>query len=125
MLLDYHLPNGDFDSAMQGMLRLGNRLGGPDAALKARMSTLALILGNTEEADAYAESAIEMEPELELAWWSVLRTRTAQEQFDEAVQALTVLERQFGHKLRTTALEKDRILATLLETDEFKAWSAL
>jgi hypothetical protein len=125
MLLDYYLPNADFDSAMQGMLRLGNRLGGPDAALKARMSTLALILGNTEEADAYAESAIEMEPELELAWWSVLRTRTAQEQFDEAVQALTVLERQFGHKLRTTALEKDRILATLLETDEFKAWSAL
>lgn len=124
MLLDYYLPNGDFESAMQGMLRLGNRLGGPDAALKARLSTLALILGDTEGADSYAESAIEMEPELELGWWSALRTRTAQEQYAEAVQALTVLERQFGHKLRTTALEGDSVLATLLETDEFKAWAA-
>ncbi|MGB5166351.1 MAG: hypothetical protein WBN09_06905 [Woeseiaceae bacterium] len=124
MLLDYYLPNGDFESAMQGMLRLGNRLGGPDAALKARMATLALILGDTEGADAYAESAIELEPELELAWWSALRTRTAQQQYGEAVQALTVLERQFGHKLRTTALKDDSVLATLLETDEFKTWSA-
>ena len=124
MLLDYYLPNGDFESAMQGMLRLGNRLGGPDAALKARMATLALILGDTEGADAYAESAIELEPELELAWWSALRTRTAQQQYAEAVQALTVLERQFGHKLRTTALKDDSVLATLLETDEFKTWAA-
>jgi hypothetical protein len=124
MLLDYYLPNGDFESAMQAMLRLGNRLGEPDAALKARMATLALILGDTEQADTYAEAAVEAEPELELGWWAVLRTRTAQEKYAEAVQALTVLERQFGHKLRTTALENDSILATLLDTDEFKAWSA-
>ena len=124
MLLDYYLPNGDFDSAMQAMRGLGNRLVEPDAALKSRMATLALILGNTEEADAYAESAVEIEPELELAWWAALRTRTAQEKYAEAVQALTVLERQFGHKLRTTALENDSNLAVLLETDEFKAWSA-
>ena len=122
MLLDYQLPRKQFEQALLTMQRLKARLGTEDAAINSQLATLELILGNTESASTHAEAAVSAEPGSELAWWAVLRTRTASGQFDEAVEALTVLEDDFGHKLRGDALGRDSGLAKLLETDQFKAW---
>jgi hypothetical protein len=122
-LLDYYLPRGNHQAALEALLRLGDRLGVEDPALKSQIATLSLIVGNVDDASTYAEAAVAEEPELELAWWAALRSRTAKERYDEAVEALGVLEDRFGHKLRTTALEKDKLLARLMETEQFKAWS--
>ena len=122
-LLDYYLPRGDHQAALEAMLRLGDRLGIEDPALKSQIATLSLIVGSNDDASTYAEAAVTEEPELELAWWAALRTRTANERYDEAVEALGVLEEKFGHKLRTTALKQDKLLARLLETEQFKAWA--
>ena len=89
MLLDYYFPARNYDLAMEALLRLKSRLGVQDSAMSARLSAGALVQGNTEEALAFAEEAIQLEPGLELGWWSVLRARTALEQFAEAVEALT------------------------------------
>ncbi len=124
MLLDYYLPKRDFQQALDAVLRLKDRLGTDDAAINAQLATLELILGNTSDAGGYAESAVSSEPGSELAWWAALRTRTAQEQYDAAVDALTVLEDEFGHKLRGKALERDAGLAKLLETDQYQTWLA-
>lgn len=124
MLLDYQLPRRQFEQALMTMQRLKSRLGTEDAALNSQLATLELILGKTDDAARHAEAAIVAEPRSELAWWAVLRTRTAEERFDDAVAALQVLEDEFGHKLRGSALERDAGLAKLLETDQFKAWQA-
>lgn len=122
MLLDYYFPTKKFDLAMEALLRLKSRLGVQDSAMSARLSAAALVLGNTEEALTFGEEAIQLEPGLELGWWSVLRARTALEKFEEAVAALDVLEKQFGYTLSPQAFEKDPSMAALLRSDEYEDW---
>ena len=122
MLLDYYFPTRKYDLAMETLLRLKSRLGVQDSAMSARLSAAALVLGDTEEALTFAEEAIQLEPGLELGWWSALRARTALEQFDRAVEALDVLEKQFGYTLSPQAFEKDPSMAALLRSKEYEDW---
>lgn len=122
MLLDYYFPTRQYEKAMGALLRLQERLGVKDAAMSARLSAAALVLEDTESAAAHAEEAVSMEPGLELGWWSALRARTAVGEYGGAVEALEVLEQQFGHVLDSAALEKDPSLAALLRSEEFGEW---
>jgi hypothetical protein len=122
MLLDYYFPSRKYEEAMQALLRLQSRLGVPDAAMAARLSAASLVLGNTEDALSYAEQALQVEPGLELAWWSALRSRTALDQFGGAVEALDQLEKTFGYTLGPEAFEKDPSMADLLLSNEYEKW---
>lgn len=122
MLLDYYFPSRKYEEAMQALLRLQSRLGVPDAAMAARLSAASLVLGNTEDALSYADRALQLEPGLELAWWSALRSRTALEQYEGAVEALGELENTFGYTLGPEAFEKDTAMADLLLSSEYEAW---
>jgi len=122
MLLDYYFPTRKYDLAMESLLRLQSQLGVQDSAMSARLSAAALVLGNTEDALTHAEAAIQLEPGLELGWWSTLRARTALEQFEDAIEALDVLEKQFGYTLSPQAFEKDPSMAALLRSKEYEDW---
>lgn len=122
MLLDYYFPSKRFDEAMDALLRLQSRLGAEDSAMSARLSAAALVLGKNEDAVAYAEQAIQFEPGLELGWWSALRSQTAMEQYDKAIEALDMLEKQFGYTLSPQAFEKDPAMAALLSSEEYETW---
>ena len=122
MLLDFYFPSRKFEQAMDALLRLQARLGVQDSAMSARLSAAALVLGNNEDALAHAEQAVQLEPGLELGWWSALRSRTAMEQYDKAVEALDMLEKQFGYTLNPTAFEKDTAMAPLLRSEEYETW---
>ena len=90
--------------------------------MSARLSAAALVLGNYDDALAHAEAAVQMEPVLELGWWSALRARVAMEQFAGAVEALDALEKQFGYILGADAFDKDPMMAPLLHSEEYEAW---
>lgn len=122
MLLDYYFPARRFEDAAQSLLRLQERLGVVEAAMQARLSAAALVMGNAEDAGAYANSAIELEPSLELGWWSAMRARVALSQFDRAVEALQQLEQQFERSLGPEALAIDKSLAELVASEEYKSW---
>lgn len=122
MLLDYYFPTRRYQEAMDSLVRLQSRLRVPDSAMSARLSAAALVLGDNEGALAQAETAIQMEPGLELGWWSVLRARVTLEQFAGAVEALDVLEKQFGYTLGADAFDKDPVMAPLLRSEEYEAW---
>ena len=122
MLLDYYFPSRKYEEAMQALIRLQSRLGVPDAAMAARLSAASLVLGNGEDALSYANRALQLEPGLELAWWSALRSRAALEQYDGAVEALDQLEKTFGYTLGPEAFEKDPSMADLLLSSEYEQW---
>lgn len=124
MLLDYYFPSRKYEEAMQALLRLQSRLGVQDAAMAARLSAASLVLGDTEDALSYAQQAVQIEPGLELGWWSALRARTALNQFDGAVEALDELEKTFGYTLGPEAFENDPSMADLLLSQEYETWLA-
>ena len=122
MLLDYYFPARKYDQAMDALLRLQSELGVQDSAMAARLSAASLVLGNDEDALRYAEQAVQIEPGLELGWWSVLRARTATGQYGKAVEALDELEKTFGYTLGPEAFEKDPSMADLLLSPEYESW---
>ena len=124
MLLDYYFPSRQYDKAMQALLRLQSRLNVPDAAMAARLSAASLVLDNAEDALSYAEQAVQIEPGLELGWWSVLRASAALSQYDVAVGALGELEQTFGYSLGPEAFEGDPSMADLLLSPEYETWLA-
>lgn len=122
MLLDYFFPNRKFAEAMQALQGLADVLDFPDSAMAARMSATALVMGNAEEAAAFADQALEFEPELELGWWSALSARIELADFKGSVEILQKLESDFGHELTAEKLKKNRQYAQLLSTPEFQSW---
>ncbi len=122
MLLDYYFPSRKYEQAMDALLRLQTRLGVQDSAMLARLSAASLVLGNAEDALSYAEQAVQIEPGLELGWWSALRASTATQQYNKAVEALDQLEKTFGYTLGPEAFEKDPAMADLLLSEEYEAW---
>ena len=69
-------------------------------------------------------AATQAEPGLELAWWALLRTRTAAEDYAGATEALTELEDRFGHLLIPQQLRRDPFLRVLIDQQEYKDWRA-
>jgi tetratricopeptide (TPR) repeat protein len=122
LLLDYYFPARMYEEALRALQRLDDRLGVDDAAMQARLSAATLVMGRAEDANGHADAAVELEPGLELAWWSALRARAAVSDFARAVAALQRLENEFGHQLDRAALERDPGLAGLLDSDEYARW---
>ena len=122
MLLDYYFPSRRYEQAMEALLRLQTRLAVQDSAMLARLSAASLVLGNSEDALSYADESVQIEPGLELGWWSALRARTAAKQHGRAVEALDQLEETFGYTLGPEAFEKDPSMADLLLSREYEAW---
>lgn len=124
MLLDYYFPSRRFQEAFDALKRLETRLGVEDSAMNARLSAAALVLRNTEDAAAYAARAVEMEPGLELGWWSLARASAVTGDFETTVRALTELEDQFGYSLGPEALGKDPLFAEVVKSQAYQAWSS-
>jgi tetratricopeptide (TPR) repeat protein len=122
MLLDYYFPSRRYEQAMEALLRLQTRLAVQDSAMLARLSAASLVLGNSEDALSYADESVQIEPGLELGWWSALRARTAMAQYAKAVEALDQLEETFGYTLGPEAFEKDPSMADLLLSREYETW---
>ena len=95
-----------------------------DGASESMKATAAMALGEFDRAQAFALSATEVEPDLELGWWTLLRTRTAAQDYAGAVEALTQLEDRFGHLLIPQKLRRDRFLRVLIDQQEYKDWRA-
>ena len=121
LLLDHYFPS--YDEAKAALLRLNARLDVADSAHEARLSATELVRGDAELAMAHADRALELEPGLELAWWSALRARAALADYAGAIEALERLSTDFGQALEREALASDRGLAGLLAAPEFAAWS--
>ncbi len=122
MLLDHYFPARKYEEASAALLGAYDKLGFDDAAMEARLSAAALVMGNTQDAMAYADKALELEAGLELGWWSALNARATLEDYAGAVEALQVLESRFDYELTPEALGRNPTYRGLLASAEYEKW---
>ena len=123
-LLDYYIPARQYDKAYDALVRLRNKLRIDDAVMNARLSSTKLVMQDVEAAVTLADKAVTQEPDLELAWWALLRAEVAAGNDDGSLAALDQLTRQFGHALDAEALSKDPSLKRFSQSDAFRNWVA-
>jgi tetratricopeptide (TPR) repeat protein len=123
-LAEFYVQARRFDDAIVQFALLENALGIDDGAIRSLKATAAMALGDFERAQEFAQEASGAEPGLELAWWTLLRTRTAAGNYAGATEALTELEDRFGHLLIPQKLQRDRFLKVLIDQQEYKDWRA-
>ena len=123
-LAHHYVLRGRYADAIAEYARFQDALGIKDGASESIKATAAMALGDFVKAQEYALSATEVEPALELAWWTLLRTRTAGRDYAGATEALTELEERFGHLLIPQTLRRDRFLRVLIEQQEYRDWRA-
>ncbi len=125
-LAETHILMGDLESGYQALLQFQQHYKLDEGAVPARLSALALALGDLESAESHALEAVKLEPALELGWWSLLRARAAAQSYAPATEALTRLEDDFGHTLNAAKLKRDpyRAFGDLVESQAFKDWRA-
>lgn len=122
-LLDLYFPSREYQKAYDALIRLEDALDvDNDGVMQARLSSAALVLGRAEDAIAFAERSVAAEPGLELGWWAVLRSKVAARQYDQAVDALTKLEGEFGHSLGPDALGKDPTMQEFARSEQYRQW---
>jgi hypothetical protein len=122
MLLDHYFPRRMYEEANRALLGLYRKLGFDDAAMEARLSAAVLVMGNAGDAAGHADKALQLEPGLELAWWSALNARVALADYADAAAALTVLADEFGYELGRDALSRNPTYRSLLASAEYETW---
>ncbi len=123
-LAEYYVQRQRFEEAIDEFERLEESLGHKDGVIASLKATAAMALGEFEQAQSLAVGATEAEPTLELSWWTLLRTRTAAEDYAGAVEAMTVLEERFGELLIPQNLRRDRFLKVLIDQPAYQEWRA-
>jgi hypothetical protein len=121
---EYYVSRRLFEQAIVEYDRFEGALGFKDGVSEAFKATSAMAAGDFERAQEFALSATQVEPDLELSWWTLLRTRTAAQNYAGATEALTQLEDRFGHLLIPQKLQRDRFLRILIDQQEYKDWRA-
>lgn len=124
-LAEYYVRRGRFEEAIAAFDTLEGALGIKDGAIEALKATAAMALGDFERAQEFALSATRAEPDLELGWWALLRTRTAAGNYDGAIEALTGLEDRFGQLLIPQTLRRDKFLKVLIDQPAYQEWRAV
>lgn len=121
-LLDYYFPSKQYEKAWDALVRVRDALGVDDGLTNARLSAARLVMGDVEDANRLADTAIEREPGLELGWWSALRARVAASDFDAAADALSKLAGEYGHELGPDALGKEPAMREFLASEAYRTW---
>ena len=121
-LVEFYIPMRRYQDAIDALVLLEEDLGIVDGALGSLKAMAALADGNAADAQTFARQATQAEPTLEVAWWSLLRARTAAEDYAGATEAMTRLEDDFGLTLDAQKLSRDRFLKVLVDKPEFLAW---
>lgn len=126
LISDLYLAIEFYEKSFLALEMFYRHYGVTEGATPARLSALALVVNRGEDATRYALEATRAEPTLELAWWSLLRAKAADEDYEGAIEPLSRLEDDFGHRLDAGKLKRDRFRAflELADSEPFKEWRA-
>ena len=123
VLMDHYFLAAEYDEVLASIARFREHLGVEDPALFAMEANVYLMTERSKEGIARASRAMQLEPELEVPYWSLLWGYSVTGQYEAAVRALQTLERDFYYTFDPGAFEGEAIYAGLVESDAFRKWS--
>jgi hypothetical protein len=122
MLLDYNYFEGNYDKALEIVDRMQSSFGVEDAGVITMKANALVEMEQGREAAAQARHAIELEPEYEYAYLSLLNAQILQKQYAQAVTTADTLQNRFSYDLSAQALSGDGFFAGFLESAEYRNW---
>jgi hypothetical protein len=122
LLIDYYFYEGDAAAAMAVMDGV-ERAWGADAAIMLLKANIAATGGDPDAALGYARRGVELEPDNEAAYWTLVTAFMGKRDYAEGIRVLETLEEQFGYVFEPANFEGNEIYAGFVESREFANWS--
>lgn len=125
VLIDHYYLEGEYDKVIEISNRMQSDFGVKDAGLLGIKANALLEKGNTQEAEVLAKQAIEIEPEYEYAYMSLLNAQVAQNKFAKAVGTAEMLENRFAYELSPQALATEEFYSDFSQSAEYRKWKQI
>ena len=123
MLLDHYFYENDTEAALQ-TVDIMEQFYGSDGVFFIFRASLELIRNRPEVAAAHGRSAVELEPNNEDAHWALVTALIEAKQYQEGVEALSVLERNFDYAFVLEDFAGDSALGEFAASKAFTDWIA-
>ena len=121
MLLDHYYYTQDLDKVLQGITAIESRVG-VDGMTQMLRANIYMMLGKHTEAVTYARKAIEVEPDMNKAYFTLAQSHVALGQFAEAVKVYTTLQKDFGYQFTKENFAQDATFTKFIDSPQFKKW---
>jgi hypothetical protein len=108
-------------AALEALDRLDRSVGG-DPYLNVLRADTHLQAGDLKKARRFAEKAVDEEPDLQAAYWSLVTVALREKQFDETVRLLDTLAAKFA--LRFGDFTKEPEYADFVKSPQYRRWLA-
>lgn len=122
MLIDYHYMNKNFDKVIASLKSLEQAFGVEDAALKSLMANSYIEKGDIDGGLRLAKASVELEPEYENGYWSLMLAQASAKQYAEAVETGKVLEQRFFYELSAENMQNNEYYADFINSPEYRQW---
>jgi hypothetical protein len=117
--IDLYIAKENHSKALECINRLDGSVGG-DPYLKVLRSGIYLKSGNLNEARLASQKAIEEEPTLKGAYWSLVNVSLQEKKFDETVDLLNLFAEKF--KVEIGDLTKEPDYAEFVRSPQYQKW---
>lgn len=121
MLLDHYFYAKDVPKCLQAITTIESRVGA-DGMTQMLRSNIYASSGNHKEAITYARKAIESEPDMSDAYFTLAQSHVILGQFGEAIEVYTTLQDDFGYEFTNEDFAKDATFTRFVASPQFKKW---
>lgn len=121
-LLDYYFLEGDYNKVIATADQLQSSFGVEDANMIIIKSNAYAEQGDHIKAIAEANHAIELEPEYEYGYWSLITAQLAAEKYQDAVGTAQALESGFNYDMSPDSLSGNDIYTAFIESKPYRQW---
>jgi tetratricopeptide (TPR) repeat protein len=122
MLIDYHYMNNDQKKVIATLKTLEKVFGVDDAAIKSLMANSYIESGDLKAALKVASAGVELEPEYENGYWSLMLAQVMAKQYAAAVDSGRTLEQRFGYEFTAENMQDNEHYAEFTRSAEFRQW---
>ncbi len=119
VLIDYYILQEQYDEAIQRINQLSNIFKHRDAGLWHMNANTHLMKGSYSHAIKSARKGIQLEPDFELVYWSLLNAQVLAGDNSSATETIRELEQRFGYLLTRDILAQDEVYKDYVNSPEY------